>query len=116
MNGKGIKQRLTPFSSSSSFSYASPNAFRELDRVVPEGQGENSPAFQRWVGEGKVGESRRDERNLALKMGFRPSLRDLSAFPPKPSVETLGYCRKSLRDKRAPEFPKGIRSSVPSKQ
>jgi hypothetical protein len=32
--------------------------------------------------------------------GFRPSLRDLITLLKSPNVETLGYSRMSLRDKR----------------
>ena len=85
------------------------NAFREFDAPVPEGHGENSPAFQRWVVRFKATESRRDERELGFGVGILPSLRDLVDFSPQPSVETLGYCRMSLRDRCLPEFPKGIR-------
>ena len=49
------------------------------------------------------------------KSGFRVRA---SAVPPglwrapttRPSVETPGYCRMSLRDRIPPEFPKGIRA------
>src|ERR1035437_8935744 len=60
---------------------------------------ENSPAFQSWVwtlyGTSPVG--------TAEDTQVRPSLRDLGLFGTGPSVETLGYSRLSLRDKR-PEF------------
>ena len=55
------------------------------------------------------------------KTGFRSRA---SAVPPglwgapttRPSVETLGYCRMSLRDRILPEFPKGINSNSDSAQ
>ena len=60
----------------------------------------------------KVTQSRRDERKLDFGVGVLPSLRDLPACSPQPSVETLGYSRMSLRDIRLPEFPKGTRPGI----
>jgi len=87
-------------------------AFWEFDVVVPEGRHENSPAFQRWVLPWNAPKSRRDDRNPNPKPGFLSSLRDSFPIRPQPSVETLGYSRKSLRDKLLSEFPKGIRPSL----
>ena len=71
----------------------------------PIGANENSPAFQRWVNvlemlpspEGTIevfgiaGTTARDF--------FRPSGTQFP-LPPIPTVETVGYCRASLRDER----------------
>ncbi len=71
---------------------------------VPEGPCENSPAFQRWVVRSDGPKSRRDGRS------FLSSLRDSFPILPEPSVETLGYCRMSLRDKLLSEYSNGIRT------
>src|SRR2546427_171213 len=65
---------------------------------VPEGHLENSPAFQRREKSRLAHESRRDGWNTSSVLGSRPSLRDSRSIGLQPSVETLGYCRVSLRD------------------
>jgi hypothetical protein len=91
-----------------------PDAIREVAAFVPEGHSENSPAFQRWVEWFEISESRWDERTLGIRVGIRSSLRDWIVFSPQPSVETLGYCRLSRRDKYLPEFVKGLGACVKS--
>jgi len=50
-------------------------------------------------------------QKTGFDLGLLPSLRDSGGAPTtRPSVETLGYCRMSLRDRLLPEFPKGIRA------
>ena len=67
---------------------------QDSELVYPGGIVETSPAFQRW-----------DQRSRGLSpegtvevQQRQPSLRDLCPVAPPPSVETLGYCRSSLRD------------------
>jgi len=75
----------------------------------PEGMDDNSPTFQRWV---------RNPRWVKVPKG-RLKLCTWSAVPSGliacrmavPNVETLGYYRKSLRDKDSRgfcEWPEGI--------
>ena len=90
------------------------NALREFsESCVPEGQRENSPAFQRrerWTGrlspEGTAEVLRGSVRGFIRPFGTGPCW-----FVP-PGVETPGYCRLSLRDKHPNEFPKGTIFSV----
>src|SRR5437879_3296479 len=73
---------------------------------------DNSPTFQRWVCELRV---------MAVPKG-RLKLRDCSAVPSGlhsilslfPKVETLGYCRISLREKdlARPLAPRGVKILV----
>ena len=75
----------------------------------PEGTYDNSPAFQRWVqslkttpapsGAAETGIPNRSVAPLGL-----PAL-----YHAKPSVETLGYSRMSLRDKSLLNFRKALR-------
>src|SRR5437899_2225229 len=68
-----------------------------FEHVHPVGMIENSRAFQRWdcdlVALSPVGTTE--------AAAFLPSLRGLSREALKPSVETLGYFRLSLRDRAA---------------
>ena len=64
--------------------------------VYPEGIVETSPAFQRWDQRSR---GLSPEGTVEVQQG-QPSLRDFSPIAPPPSVETLGYCRSSLRDGR----------------
>ena len=68
-----------------------------LDLHHPAGMVENSPAFQRW----DPSQKEASPKGTAEKMQPQPSLRDLLCGPRIPSVETLGYSRLSLRDKRS---------------
>src|SRR5438552_168212 len=68
---------------------------------VPEGQIENSPAFQRRDKSRLAHESRRDGWNTSSGLGSRPSLRDCRSIGVQPRVERLGCCRVSLRDSMA---------------
>src|SRR2546425_3026365 len=66
-------------------------------RPCPEGTCDNSPTFQRW------GDQCRDHQvpkgRLKRPALPQPSLRDwIAIFLVLPNVETLGYCRASLRD------------------
>src|SRR6266702_1748948 len=66
-------------------------------RSCPGRTCDNSPTFQRWV------DQRRDHQVLKGRLKRRampqPSLRDWTAISlVLPNVETLGYCRASLRD------------------
>ena len=100
--------RLRPFPSTSVFGLMRPNAFREFGVLVPEGHRENSPAFQRWVEAGReVSPGGTTENWVSVPVFCRPS-GTLGSPTTRPSVETLGYCRMSLRDRLRPEFPKGI--------
>jgi len=65
-----------------------------IDPVDPGGMNENSPAFQHWD-RGLVVSS---PEGTAEPGVCRPSLRDLCVWASVPSVETLGYYRRSLRD------------------
>jgi hypothetical protein len=67
----------------------------------PEGMPDNSPTFQRWGWPPHSAlKSRRDGRPLACPF-IRPfGLNRLGLR--SPNVETLGYCRMSLRDKDSP--------------
>src|SRR5713101_924718 len=62
----------------------------------PVGTSDNSPTFQRWVrvrNEGSVPKGRLNEHPVsAVLSGLTPS------YGQPPNVETLGYCRTSLRD------------------
>src|SRR6266478_4649553 len=78
-----------------------PNAIRiwwfsTATSFCPGGTSDNSPTFQHWVAvpnEGPVPKSRLNEYTvLAVPSGLTPSC----SRPP--NVETLGYCRTSLRD------------------
>src|SRR6266487_1368390 len=95
--------------------FHSRNDFWKFERsFVPEGQDENSPAFQR--------RERRESSSSPEGTAERPRrIYDVSfcrpygtcvTFRRQPSVETLGYYRMSLRDRsRHPdsgEFPKGF--------
>src|SRR2546430_1092211 len=81
----------------------------------PGGMFDNSPTFQRWVSCQKSlspeGTAERLPRDSAVPSGLilLPSL--------LPNVETLGYCRKSLRDKDFATFyqsnPGGIGTKNP---
>jgi len=62
--------------------------------VVPEGLGENSPAFQRREGQRRA----LSPEGTAEIGGHQSSLRDLRPIHAKPGVETPGYYRLSLRD------------------
>src|SRR5437879_5808667 len=62
----------------------------------PGGRDENSSAFERW-GRDRAAAS---PEGTIERAAFQPSLRDLSPTPPTPRVETLGYSRLSLRDRR----------------
>ena len=64
-----------------------------FDPVHPGGMDENSQAFQRWE-RGFVVSS---PEGTAEWVRYRPSLRDLSPRASTPSVETLGYSRRSLQ-------------------
>jgi hypothetical protein len=90
------------------------NAGWEFNAHVPEGPCENSPAFQRWVQRFKQRQVPTGRKRSALDVGSAvpPGLASLSA--PQPSVETLGYCLMSLRDKHPLEFPKGVRAILKS--
>jgi hypothetical protein len=66
--------------------------------VYPGGIPDNSPTFQRWVGvlkRAQVPKGRPKRRgDSAVSSGL------LLLCAVVPNVETLGYCRVSLRDKR----------------
>src|SRR5437016_13994482 len=67
-------------------------------RPCPGGTCDNSPTFQRWVDQcrhDQVPKGRLKRRAIP-----QPSLRDwIVTSLVLPNVETLGYCRASLRDK-----------------
>jgi len=77
--------------------------------IYPGGISHNSPTFQRWVGVWK---------GAQVPKG-RPKPRGDSAVPSGlplpfavvPNVETLGYCRLSLRDKHQPPLSRDSRIS-----
>src|SRR5437870_3893501 len=73
----------------------------------PGGMAENSPAFQRWDRDRAFP----SPEGTAEPVASQPSLRDLSLRLPLPGVETLGYCRMSLRDKGAGPFIQILRAS-----
>src|SRR5438094_8913662 len=72
------------------------NRFEESSKPSPGGTCDNSPTFQRWV----------DRAEISSPEGAAETVRDPSAVPSGlttiylvlPNVETLGYCRASLRD------------------
>ena len=68
-----------------------------FEALHPVGMDENSPAFQRW----DRSQTYPSPGGTADVTAFQASLRDASAPTPIPSVETLGYCRMSLRDRAA---------------
>jgi len=62
---------------------------------------DNSPTFQRWELDHQFVQVPKGR----LKLGHgQPSLRDLLRVVGRSNVETLGYCRKSLRDKDLSAF------------
>src|SRR5206468_5072256 len=67
------------------------------ERLHPGGMFDNSPTFQRWVCEFRMLEVPKGRLKMpdpsAVPSGLDPIL---SLFP---KVETLGYCRVSLREK-----------------
>src|SRR6478672_11515856 len=65
----------------------------------PEGMADNSPTFQRW--EPTVKGVRVPKGRLTVHAVSRP-FGTYCAWTPDPNVEieTLGYCHKSLRDRR----------------
>ena len=67
-------------------------------KLCPEGTADNSPAFQRRErgpnSTSPEGAADRNPRSAAVQR----SLRDMAVFVTPPSVETLGYFHKSLRD------------------
>ena len=65
--------------------------------IHPTGMADNSPAFQRWV-HGPMAPS---PEGTAEPADDHPSLRDLIPRVPNPSVETLGYSRRSFQDSHA---------------
>ncbi len=65
---------------------------------VPKGLNENSPAFQR---RGYCMTECVPTGRLRLSIAFQPSLRDFDACHLQPGVETPGYSRLSLWDRRA---------------
>src|SRR5437867_1418649 len=68
-----------------------------LHMLYPGGMADNSPTFQRWVRE--VRSSASPEGTAENCATPQSSLRDLSSFGQRiPNVETLGYCRISLRE------------------
>src|SRR5947209_7532434 len=66
--------------------------------TVPEGQRENSPAFQRREGRRMNLSPEGTAERVPGRAIFQPSLRDLFWSGRRPSVETLGYFHLSLRD------------------
>jgi hypothetical protein len=64
----------------------------------PGGRNENSPAVhcRERIGVDRVPKGR---LNAPFWVGFQPSHRDSIRFQHPPNVETLGYCRMSLRDR-----------------
>src|SRR5438093_12718364 len=73
----------------------------------PGGMGDNSPMFQHWEQEGRWRSSpegtAEDSRAVSA---VSSGLDDLGTDPP--NVETLGYCRMSLRDKVFVDYFKSI--------
>jgi hypothetical protein len=67
----------------------------------PEGMADNSPTFQRW--EPTVNGVQVPKGRLTVHAVSRP-FGAYCASTPVPNVETLGYYRKSLRDKDSPVF------------
>src|SRR6266581_730507 len=66
-------------------------------RPCPGGTCDNSPTFQRWVDQCR--DHQVPKGRLKRRAIHQPSLRDWTAISlVLPNVETLGYCRASLRD------------------
>jgi hypothetical protein len=84
-------------------------AFREFVGRVPEGHRENSPAFQRrdrrTGGTSPVGTA---EVLRDVAPGFNRPFGTQTCCFARPSVETLGYCRMSLRDTLPNKFPSSL--------
>src|SRR5712691_4073872 len=70
----------------------------------PGGMAENSPAFQRWDNHESASRPEGTAESAARGTGEKQCLNrpfgTYSFRTLKPSVETLGYCRLSLRDRR----------------
>src|SRR5258708_18887555 len=85
--------------------------FATAPGVCPDGTTDNSPRFERWepapdvalAPKGRL----REHRVSAVPSG----LTDLCG--PLPNVETLGYCRPSLRDENELRVATGFKPSVP---
>jgi hypothetical protein len=61
---------------------------------------DNSPTFERWVSDRRDCLVPKGRLTPTSRGSIQPSLRDSSSSPcTLPNVETLGYCRMSLRDK-----------------
>src|SRR6266404_6694849 len=66
-------------------------------RSCPGGTCDNSPTFQRWVDQCR--DHQVPKGRLKRRAIVQPSLRDWTDISlVLPNVETLGYCRASLRD------------------
>ena len=81
-------------------------------RPHPGGMVDNSPTFQRWVCELRVLEVPKGRLKLLGSSAVPSRLHStLSLFP---KVETLGYCRVSLREKdlARPLAPRGVKILV----
>src|SRR6266436_7149947 len=80
-------------------------------RPCPGGTCDNSPTFQRWVDQCRghqVPKGRLKRRAIP-----QPSLRDWTAIALfLPNIETLGYCRASLRDEENKSWWHWIASSA----
>src|SRR6185436_10313912 len=78
----------------------------------PGGMAENSPTFQRWEFDRQPVQVPKGRLKLwarsAVPSGLSARRTDV------PNVETLGYCRKSLRDKDLPAFCESLKESNPS--
>src|SRR5712664_3952854 len=79
--------------------------FGNSAKVVPEGQNENSPAFQRRDEANRRTSPEGTAEMIRPMSGIQPSLRDSEPFAPLPGVETPGYFR---------EVPPGLRCATES--
>src|SRR5260370_28565972 len=80
-------------------------------RNVPEGQNENSPAFQRRERFLTSPSPEGTAESGSLVLLFQPSLRDSFGGCPCPGVETPGYCRdvpSGQKARKAAGTPEGF--------
>ncbi len=86
--------------------------FGSSRQYYPGGIIDNSPTLQRWVQRRARGSPEgRAELSQAAAQYSQPSLRDLNCLGVFPSVETLGYCRLSLRDSSRRRGPLDFRNA-----
>jgi len=75
----------------------------------PGGMAENGPAFQGWDNDQCASSSEGTAESAAIETSRKCIFRPCGTYPTraiKPSVETLGYCRLSLRDRRQVTYPR----------